>query len=1195
MIINDPNCSDTITKINYVRINITNADFTTTNDTFCFGESIKFTNTSTGASSFSWDFDDGSPRSFTKDPSHVFRDSGWFDVTMVASAGSACIDQIIKQIYIQKVEADFDIVPAYSCQLPDSIQFIDRSFRAFSYDWRIPELDKDLDDTSFLYTIKDPIHIMTDTGTFNDTLIITSQFGCKDTAIKSIRRGEELVTKILLSGNRGTSDNYGGCPPLVVTATDSTYGAGNIVSYFWDLGGGVTYNGQFPPPVRYDTAGVFNIILTVTNDSGCTDVDTSAIYVVDQEDPAFTVEPDTVCQGDTVTITMTNSNGVEYFFSIYTQKYSLGYTEDAINVGYFNRYKDTGYHSVYVKAGDICDTVLTLDSAFYVLGPVHEPQARSNCINPRQIEFKGNLYGTTRFYWDFGDGSPIDSINETPIHTYPKDTIFQVILTAYNDTNKCPFYSDTIFVDLSLRLPPTQLPYQKYNCRDGNLIRLYYNNTLEYDSSHWYLNGSFLGDFEDNKFPKDIFPNGKSEIMLIGTNELGCKDTIYDFIFISDPRVNFGSVIQGGCIPFDAQMVDSSYSDTTLLSWQWFFSHLPNDTFTTQNPIVTVNTTNNIVVRLKVKDYIGCEADTMIDDLITGGTLEVDFSMASDPNICQGDSIQFFNRSNGNNYISIWDFGDGVLDTINTPSVFHQFNTAGTFEIQLVIVDQSGCRDTLKRYNINVEAKPTASFIADTTIATCYPFAVNFIDQSIGNIDYWQWDLGSNDSIVIQDPFRNFLSPGNFDIQLIVETVNGCRDTLRRNNYIQITGPTATFDVSKNVICLNEPITFTITSQNGVGNYRWAFGDGNSSTANPVTHIYTDTSGLIQPSLIIRDSAGGCEVIILDSIRIQEVIAKFSLEDTTGCEPFSPKITNLMQGEDSFLWDLGDGRTSTDRVPQLTYDQNGSYDLKLSVSSNIGCTDDATVTIDVFETPVAQVNGNTNLCAGDSTTLSGSGGTVFKWFNDGVMISNSASIRIGPDSTSTYLFVTGNQFNCEDTVEVDVYVQQAPNYQALLDSTIIIGEKIDLNVFAGIGFNYSWRPPTGLSCTDCYNPAAQPLETTEYYLTISDPNGCFTILDTVLITVIEEFTLDVPQAFSPNGDGVNDVIYVKGWGLKELISFKIYNRFGELVFESNDFNIGWDGTYNGQDQMLETYVYTVEARTWKDRVLQKKGNITLLR
>ena len=80
-----------------------------------------------------------------------------------------------------------------------------------------------------------------------------------------------------------------------------------------------------------------------------------------------------------------------------------------------------------------------------------------------------------------------------------------------------------------------------------------------------------------------------------------------------------------------------------------------------------------------------------------------------------------------------------------------------------------------------------------------------------------------------------------------------------------------------------------------------------------------------------------------------------------------------------------------------------------------------------------------------------------------------------------------------------------------------------------------------------------------------------------------------------NNDGINDIIFAKGWGLKELIAFKIYNRFGELVFESTDFNVGWNGIYKGKEQNIETYIYTVEALTFSDKVLTKTGNISLLR
>lgn len=1195
LIINDPNCSDTIVKQNFVRINTTNANFTTVRDTFCFGEQVAFTNTSQGANSFSWDFDDGSARSFTRDPKHVFLDSGWFDVTLVASAGSACIDQIIKQVYVQRIVANFDLNPKFSCQLPDTVQFTDLSFGAFAYDWRIPGVNRKFEDSTYVYSIKDPIHIQRDENTFQDTLIIYSEFGCSDTMIQSIRVADTIVTRIRAAGPKGRDDDYGDCLPFTITFSDTTTGPGTIISYEWNLGDGTIFNGQSPPPILYDTAGVYKVTLKVTNDLGCTAIDTSTIYALDKEDPAFVVTPDTVCLGETVTIQMTNSSGNKYNFTIFTANYASGYVEDATNTGYFDTYRDTGYHSVKVKVGDICDTTLILDSAFYVLGPVFNPAYRSgDCNTPRLIEFQGNIYGETRFYWDFGDGSPIDSVNKNPFHTFPRDTVFFVSLSVFNDTNRCPSYIDTIRIDLLPRLPPSKLPFKNYYCR-GETVRLYFNNSLLYDSVFWYLNGTYIGDFEDQTFPSSDFNNGFNQVALVGQDIFGCRDTIYDTVFVSNPLARFGSDVQGGCIPFPVQFQDRSISDTTIISWEWILSGGVIDTFTVQNPLKIINSTSPIVVKLSIVDALGCSADTIVDDLIRGGNLNVDFSTTQNTRICVGESIQFFNRSSGTNITSIWDFGDGTIDTLNTPFVSHQFNAAGNFQIKLTVVDQGGCKDSLVRYLINVEANPVAGFTADTTNGSCYPFAVNFSDTSSGNINYWEWNLGSNDSIVFQNPFRNFLDPGNYDIRLIVSTPNGCSDTLVKNDYIQITGPTATFDMSADIICLNEPVTFTITTQNGVGSFRWAFGDGNSSTANPATHIYTDTSGLIKPSLILLDPLANCEIILFDSIIIQDIIAKFSLIDSSGCEPFSPQITNLMQGEDSFVWDLGDGRTSTDRTPDFTYATKGTYNLKLSVNSNIGCSDEAIVPIEVNETPVASINGNGSICFGETTTLNGNGGTRFEWYIGSTLISTTQNITVNPDTTTNYTYIASNQFNCSDTALLEVYVQQAPNYNPIPDSSIIIGEQVAMDASAGLGFIYSWTPSKGLSCTDCPNPIAQPLETTEYILSIRDAQGCFSLMDTILIEVKEVFSLDVPQAFSPNGDGVNDLIYAKGWGLKELIAFKIYNRFGELVFESSEFDKGWDGTYNGKDQMIETYVYTVEAETFKGEVLQKKGNITLLR
>ncbi len=120
--------------------------------------------------------------------------------------------------------------------------------------------------------------------------------------------------------------------------------------------------------------------------------------------------------------------------------------------------------------------------------------------------------------------------------------------------------------------------------------------------------------------------------------------------------------------------------------------------------------------------------------------------------------------------------------------------------------------------------------------------------------------------------------------------------------------------------------------------------------------------------------------------------------------------------------------------------------------------------------------------------------------------------------------------------------------------------------------------------------------TANYIETIADVRGCFVAHSTFEIIVKPLASMDVPTAFTPNGDGTNEIVYVGGWGLKSLNYFRIYNRWGELVFESNDLLVGWDGTYKGVPQNIETYVYQASANTYiGTEPITKKGYIKLLR
>jgi gliding motility-associated-like protein len=154
--------------------------------------------------------------------------------------------------------------------------------------------------------------------------------------------------------------------------------------------------------------------------------------------------------------------------------------------------------------------------------------------------------------------------------------------------------------------------------------------------------------------------------------------------------------------------------------------------------------------------------------------------------------------------------------------------------------------------------------------------------------------------------------------------------------------------------------------------------------------------------------------------------------------------------------------------------------------------------------------------------------------------------------------------------------------------------------YSGGIISYSWTPVANLSCADCPNPMASPIFNTEYTIVVTDSNDC-SITDSVLIkTICNGKNYFIPNTFSPNGDGVNDVFYPRGDNLYNIQTMRVFNRWGQMVFEKRDFPAnsaasGWDGTFNGRPAPVDVYVYIVEVVCDNAQVVALSGNVTLVR
>lgn len=266
----------------------------------------------------------------------------------------------------------------------------------------------------------------------------------------------------------------------------------------------------------------------------------------------------------------------------------------------------------------------------------------------------------------------------------------------------------------------------------------------------------------------------------------------------------------------------------------------------------------------------------------------------------------------------------------------------------------------------------------------------------------------------------------------------------------------------------------------------------------------------------------------------------------------------------------------------------------VTVSNAYFCSDTAQVHLKIHPPLQTWVSSDTVVCMGGVASLQAGGGLSYEWWPTESLTANQ-----GPNTTASPLRTTTYQVRiagyCEtDTLFVTVIVQAPPLVNAGGDRNAVAGVPITLSAVASPG-TYAWTPASGLSCANCLNPTVTLLETTTFVLTVTDAVGC-TASDTITVRVgCDDQVVFVPNVFTPNGNGANDILYVRSQGIEDLIFFRIYDRWGKRIFESASLDHGWDGRYNGKDMPAGTYLYEWQARCRTGELVHRFGNVTLLR
>jgi gliding motility-associated-like protein len=421
--------------------------------------------------------------------------------------------------------------------------------------------------------------------------------------------------------------------------------------------------------------------------------------------------------------------------------------------------------------------------------------------------------------------------------------------------------------------------------------------------------------------------------------------------------------------------------------------------------------------------------------------------------------------------------------------------------------------------------------------------------------------------------------------------------------------PNAEFTVDNNLGCAPFEVTFTNFSSDS-DSYIWDFGDGNTdSTTFEPTIIYTDP-GVYQVFLYVTDSI----CLITDT-------AFLTITVLPGLESVPMAPFELCQADDitliansngtatQFIWSSNPNFTDTlnaslsDSIAEVFGNQNGFYYVMLI---NPGCT--LIDSVEVFFTSAAlSLTGDTDICVDETTVITASSNDPsitffnFDWSPNSIIVSGdgTASVTIAPTSTQYVVLTAESSNGCiiTDSVLINVSNISASTVFAIAsDSLVPEGSTVTLTATPSGSYTYTWSPPNNLTAPNSQVTDALVMQTTTYTVQVSD--GICTRQASVEVKtykfVCEEPFVYVPNAFTPNGDGNNDILYIRSTIIEEA-TLRIFNRWGEMVFETNDMLVGWDGTFRGRELPPDVYDYYLFGFCIDGEEFIIQGNITLIR
>jgi len=1179
-------------------------------DTICVGETAFFTQTTNGgANYFEWNFGDGSGYQWmgAGDQSHTYNTPGDYTIYYAASiqgATSGCADTASISVHVLPSPTAIIIADTVAACDDITVTFTDGSVDALSWSW-------DFDNGNTSNAQNPPQQFYGTPGQYDVTLTVINSNLCTHTATQVISVFESPVVSF-------TGSNV--CEGEFAQFTDNSIVSpgDSIIVFDWTFGDGGIDSIQ-DPIHTYSISGTYWVTLEIFTMT-CSAIDSIQVNV--EQVPTAAIVPSTIIGCTPLTVDFTNNSvgGVTYLWDMADGSTSNLFEPTDVFVN------NTAIDTTYTVAMVVYTTFGCTDTAFVDITVT--PAAIADFINDAQpgcapvtVNFTNQSIAASSYFWDLGDGTTTTVID--PTNLYVNNTAFLetydimlVAISAFGCT-------DTMYQQITV-YPTADFTFTSQPDSGCSPLSVTFPAVAGAVDYQWAYGD---GTFGTGPSPTHIYYNSTSSnqtfiVQLIATNAFGCVDTNYaDVTVLPDPTADFSLSEIDGCHPLTVELTNQS---SGAVNYTWIYGDgTTSDTlvgihehtffnFNVTTPVLyditliavtNAGCTDSISQQVEVypaviaqvfSNNIGCSPLTVdfnnisqgatayfwdFDDAVTSYDFEpthtfVNTSLADTVfNVMMVATSSY--ACNDTTYLPItvhpmptaqftqndfagcqplvlglnnytfgaatiyWNYGDGTFST--TDSSYHEhiyINNTGaaqTYNIELIATTAGGCTDTAFG-SVTVYPSIISSFDSDT--AGCSPITLDFINTSSGAVSY-VWDMGDGTTLIDVDPTytyqNNTANDITYNVQLIALSAFGCTDTSFINVHVYAVPMAAFVATPPTQQFPNSTVDiFNLTSA-GNWNYSWDFGDGNIDQGqNPAPHTY-GTWGIYNIQLIA--SSTYCSDTAMQQIVIDppQPVADF-LGSGIGCAPLTVDFTNTSYGGLYFNWSFGDGGTSQTESPSHTYDQPGTYTISLTVTG-VG---NGTMTVVHIDSVVIYPRANAFFVLNPSSVVVP---------NEAVYFYNLSS------SADSYLWDFGDG---NSTTEVNpIYYYSAPG-------------EYDVTLIA----NNQWN------CPD----------------TFSLPNAVF---------AEASGTIDFPNAFTPNSssssDGrydpysvANDFFFPLYAGVEEY-HLMIFNRWGELIFESFDVEIGWDGFYRGQPAKQDVYVWKCRAKFSDGNDFLEAGDLTLLR